>query len=296
MLKKILAVVIILATFVVFGYYLASHPGLLQSLTDLNLLTILGLVIGYSLMIIVNALILHWSLHFIGYRIPLLENALLTGYSTIVNFFGPLQSGPGVRALYLKKQHKVRLRDFSITLIVFYVFFALINGGILLLAFLSQYASPLTYSLLGLGLLLAGLVIYFAVHRSTKLRQVLRRIKLTDRNLWLVALGAVLSIIFTGFIYYVELIHVADVTIGQAMIYTAAANFALFVSLTPGAIGFRESFVLLSQQLHGIDTAAIIGANVIDRAFYIIFLLVLFVVLLAVNSRQHLSVFDKLSK
>ena len=296
MLKKILIVVIIIATFAVFGYFIYQNPEQLQVLTSLSPLTILGLTIGYGLMILINALILHWSLHFVGYRIKLLENILLTGYSSIVNFFGPLQSGPGVRAIYLKKRHQVKIRDFSVTLVVFYAFFALINGLILIMAFLAKYPSPSTYILILIGALISTVGIYLAYKKSSRLRDIVAKIKLTDKNLWLISLGAVMSVIITTLIYHLELTHISGVNIIQTIIYTAAANFALFVSLTPGAIGFRESFVLLSQQLHGIDTATIIGANIIDRAFNILFLLGLFVVLLIINSRKHLTIFEKLRK
>ncbi len=287
MLKKLLAVLVILATFGVFGYYLYNNPEQLRSLAGLSPLTLAGLTLGYSLMIGINALILHWSLHFVGYRIRLLENLLLTGYSTIVNFFGPLQSGPGVRAVYLKKRHGVKLRDFTVTLVVFYLFFAAINGTILLLALLSRLSSPLAYLLTILGVLVIGVLGYVLISKNAKFRRALDLIKLRDRNLWRIAFGAVASIAFTGFIYYVELSHVSDVSIVSALIYTAAANFSLFVALTPGAIGFREAFVLFTQQLHGIDTATILGANIIDRAFYIVFLLVLFIALLLVNARTR---------
>jgi len=59
------------------------------------------------------------------------------------------------------------------------------------------------------------------------------------------------------------------------VIYTGAANFALFVSITPGAIGFRESFLLFSQHLHHIDSSTIVAANLIDRSVYIVLLLLL---------------------
>jgi len=49
-----------------------------------------------------------------GKRMGLKENFMLTSYSSIANFFGPLQSGPGVRAVYLKAKHQVRLRDYTL--------------------------------------------------------------------------------------------------------------------------------------------------------------------------------------
>src|SRR3546814_18562946 len=96
----------------------------------------------------------------------------------------------------------------------------------------------------------------------------LKNISLSDINVLYIGLGALLLSAATAAAYFIELTHVdPSVTIWQTIVSTAAANLALFVSLTPGAIGFRESFLLLSQQLHGIPTDSIIGASFIDRAF-----------------------------
>jgi uncharacterized membrane protein YbhN (UPF0104 family) len=74
--------------------------------------------------------------------------------------------------------------------------------------------------------------------------------------------------------------------------YTGAANLALFVSLTPGAIGFRESFLYFSQSLHHITTAQILSANLIDRAVYVIFLLLLLLVVLIMHVGKRLRLKD----
>lgn len=293
MLKKLVVLLIIAATFFGFAYYIYSNPEIIHTLTSLSIATILSLVVGYTLLMLINALILHWSLRYIGHRMDYVENILLTGYSSIANFFGPLQSGPGVRAVYLKKRHGVKIKDFSITLVLFYGFFAAINGIVLLLALAQQYASPLAYSILAI-IVVTGIIAAATITRtSQKALQVIRKIRLDDRYLWMIALGAAMTFAVSIFIYFVELAHMTSIGLGQVVLYTAAANLALFVSLTPGAIGIRESFVLITQQLHGIDTNSIIGANIIDRAFFIGFLLVLFVILLAINSRKHLPVLSK---
>jgi uncharacterized membrane protein YbhN (UPF0104 family) len=64
---------------------------------------------------------------------------------------------------------------------------------------------------------------------------------------------------------------------------------ALFVSLTPGAIGIREAFLTFSQQLHHIDTSTIVAANIIDRAVYLVFLGVLFIFVFSLHARDKLS-------
>jgi uncharacterized membrane protein YbhN (UPF0104 family) len=111
--------------------------------------------------------------------------------------------------------------------------------------------------------------------------------RLKDKNFWLIGAGALGLTLSSGLAYFVELTQIAGhINIGQVLVYTATANLSLFVSLTPGAIGFRETFLILSQQLHAIPTNTIFAASVVDRAFYVAFLLVMFVVLLAINGHK----------
>ena len=67
------------------------------------------------------------------------------------------------------------------------------------------------------------------------------------------------------------------------------ANFALFVSLTPGAIGIREAFLVFSQDLHHIPNDIIVAANVLDRAVYILFLGLLFIIVLLMHAGSKLQ-------
>ncbi len=90
-------------------------------------------------------------------------------------------------------------------------------------------------------------------------------------------------------IYFVE-VHAVDhsVSVGQILTYTGAANFALFVALTPGAIGIRESFLLFTQHLHHLGSAIIVSANVIDRAAYLVLLGILFVIVSSMHAGKKL--------
>jgi len=287
-LKWIVAIVIILATIGLFAWYISNNPEVLETITSLNPIVILLLTIGYVLTLLANAFVLYCSLHLLGKRVPLIENVALTGYSSIVNFFGPLQSGPGFRAVYLKRMHSVKLRDFLFVSIIFYGFFGLMNGLTIgaVAAFRFGQIAALLWSIFALAIfLLAG----WMIHK--KYPDLIPRLRLfaKNKNFWLVGLGAFLLIAATVFIYHTELAFVySGVSIFQSIVYTAAANLALFVSLTPGALGIRESFLILSQQLHNIPSDAIVSASVIDRAFYVIFLLVMFVLLLAVDAKRRL--------
>lgn len=285
--RQVVAAIVIITTFIVFGCYLSTHPAVIKSILSLNPATLILLTLCYVGTIIANAFVLWASLRLIKKPVSFGENISLTGYSSVVNFFGPLQSGPGFRAAYLKTRHNVGLKQFFYVTVVFYGFFALLNGLIIVLALLGKLSG--SYVPLALvGFILIALSLIFTAKRSPKLAVAFDAIKLSDMNIWYIAFGALLLSLATAGAYFVELLHVdSTVTFGQTIVYAAAANLALFVSLTPGAIGFRESFLLLSQQLHGIASNTVIAASIIDRAFYVVFLLVLFVFLLAFGAHRR---------
>ena len=217
--------------------------------------------------------------------IPLKEHSILTAYSAIVNFFGPLQSGPGFRSVYLKKKHNVSLHRYATVTLFYYAFFGILSGVFLL----SGSPKLLAVAIIG-SLVLLGTAGLYTNHRWPRLR---KRFVTRDniRLMTRLGIGTLLQITLVTTIYWSELRSIdATISLGQAVIYTGAANFALFVSLTPGALGFRESFLFFSQNLHHISNSTIISANVIDRAVYVSFLGMLFLGTLAVHAKSRLGV------
>ena len=285
-----LIIVIVGATLAAFTYYLITHPNIIGLILSLHPATLTLIAIGYVGTIVANAIVLGASLRVIGKRVPFADNVSLTGYSSVVNFFGPLQSGPGFRAAYLKTRHGVSLRKFFSLTVVFYGFFAAFNAVVIAVAALLRAPSGLALPLAIAGVLLVAVLVFIGYRFVPKIRTAIRSIKLSDPNVWLIGLGAVMLSLCTAFAYYFELFHVdPSVNMAQTLVYAAAANLALFVSLTPGAIGFRESFLLLTEQLHRIPDNVVIAASIIDRAFYIVFLLVMFAVLLGLGVRSRLT-------
>ncbi len=287
--RIVLTISVIAATLGLFVYYLAQNPSVLSSVLGLSAASLLLLTLAYVGTVIANAFVLWASLRLISKHVGFAENIALTGYSSVVNFFGPLQSGPGFRAVYLKSKHGVSLKRFFYVTLVFYGFFALLNGLVIIGALLNRVDDSLLPLLL-IGITLISVAATLALLRVAKVRSLLAEVRIYNRYFWFIGLGALTLAVTTAAAYFVELRHVdAAISPLQTIVYTAAANLALFVSLTPGAIGFRESFLLLSQQLHGIPTDTVIAASIIDRAFYVVFLLVLFVVLLLVGVRGRIT-------
>ncbi len=214
------------------------------------------------------------------------ESFLLTAYSAVINFFGPLQSGPAFRAVYLKKKYNINLRKYATATLVYLVLWGFYSLCMLL------------SGLLGWWLLVVIAAAGGAATIVCRLPVVRQRLAELNTRAWLyLALATALQVASISLIYFSELRNVAPGThFSQAVVYTGAANLALYVSLTPGAIGFRESFLVFSQHLHHINNTTIVAANVLDRAVYIILLVLLAICIFSTHAQRKLTRVAKTGK
>lgn len=283
--KSAAVIVVLLVTAVVVVRFFVLHPEYLKTLTHVHLSTILAIAGLNVVLLVVLASIYELTLHLCGAQIAFKEQLLLTSYSSIANFFGPLQSGPAVRTVYLKTRHKVRMRSYVLATLISYGIYAAINV-------LFLFAGSRPWWQAALAVIAAGVVslcvIKLASKRASKTESSLRLELRAPILSGLVLAVLVQALVVAGY-YFIELRAVGvHASLGQTITYTGAANLALFVSVTPDAIGFREAFLRLSQQLHHISSAAIISANVLDRAVYAAFLGILFLLLLALHGREKI--------
>lgn len=278
--RKYAAIVIILATLYAFYWYVKHNPAVITTITDLPKSLFVTLILLYLLVVAAMGLVFVSTIRLTRVRLGFRESFLVTAYSSVINFFGPLQSGPAFRAVYLKQKHGIKIAHYTAATILFYLFFAIISGIFLLSGLLGWWMIPAV---------IAGLICLYIVWSKTNLADKVRVLDL--REAWLLLFATFLQIALVTVIYWVELRHIdTSITISQAIIYTGAANFALFVSLTPGAIGFREAFLVFSQGLHHIDTSTIVAASLIDRAVYLVILGILAVGIFGTHAQAKLQI------
>lgn len=276
--------VVLVATLAMFVWYVRSHPEVVRQLQSTKFITVLQVLGLYGGMTLVLAVLYRLMLDLCKVAIPPKENILLTMYSSVVNFFGPLQSGPGFRMVYLKKRFNVSMKAYAASNILYYIIFAAVSGAFLLCGVLGWWA--LIVLILGL------LLLWYGAPQAMRLTKIARFVPDTSQSRTIALLAAVtlIQLLLVASIYFVELRSLnPSVTFNQALIYAGAANFSLFVSLTPGALGFRESFLFFSQRLHHIDSATIVSANILDRALYVVFLGILFVIILLLHGKKQLD-------
>ena len=280
LVRSFVAFLVLVMTAGVSLYFLNHHPAIGQQLSQTPYTTLIGLLGLYLIFMFSLWLIFRASLMLCDRSLPRQETLLVTAYSSIINFFGPLQSGPAFRALYLKKQYALSVGSYALASLVYYFFYAFYSGLFLLVGVLGWWVLPLG---------IAGLAAMYGFLRLPieKMRQ-LRKFKW--QSIVYMAAASLLQVTVFAIIFFVEL-HSVNHTIQlqQAIIYTGAANFALFVSITPAAIGFRESFVLLSQHLHHIPNATTVAASLIDRGVYVAMLVLLGAFIFGSHARTNLK-------
>ncbi len=281
-----LSILIVLLTIAEFVYYLSKHTYLLKQLAHLSPAIIVWIVLLYGVMLVSLVLIMQASLRICRVAMGARDNLLLNMYSLFINFFLIGQAGPGLRAAYLKKYHGLQVRKYIFVTLIYYACYSIV-AALLMLA-----GSSAPWLLSVIAVLAFGGISFGAVFLY------MRRKKMDSGGLSLNAstltylLGATLfQAIIQISIYFIELHSVnSHVTLKQTMAYTGVANFALFVGLTPGAIGIRESFLVFSERLHHISSANIVSANIIDRSVYLLFLGILFVAIAGLHVKRKLSV------
>jgi uncharacterized membrane protein YbhN (UPF0104 family) len=278
-LRPLAVIIILLGTISLFVYFFIQHPEVRHGLSQASAGLIASLLALYLLTIVALAMINAATVRLCDVKMTGNESLLLTMYAAIINFFGPLQSGPAFRAVYLRKRYQLNLKRYGVATLVYYFFFAGFSCIFLLSTLLKWWLVPLAA---------LGLFTMWQLPKRVPFKERLAQINL--RNWYYLALATFLQVSAVCLIYYKELLSIAPGThFSQAIVYTGAANLALFVSLTPGAIGFRESFLLFSQKLHHISTDTIVAANILDRAVYIVLLMILAAFVFGTHASRRLK-------
>jgi glycosyltransferase involved in cell wall biosynthesis/uncharacterized membrane protein YbhN (UPF0104 family) len=283
-LKLIASIAILILTLATFLLYVRHNPKVITELLQVNPLELLKLIFLYALVVTSQLAVLYFSLVFYGKKISLGDNFLISSYSSLTNFFGPTQAGSGVRALYLKAKMNIRIKDFIFVTLIYYACYAAVSIVMLLAG-----AGRLWQSVVAL---VAVVLFSAAVVRWYKKSRQLHQQKLHLAACFGILAATLMQVAAQSIIYFIEVTRFAPhVTLPQAISYTGAANFSLFVSITPGAIGIREAFLLFSERLHHVSSSVIVSAGVLDRAVYIVFLGLLFVSVIALHGRRKLQAF-----
>lgn len=273
--KLYVAVIMPLVTILACTLYLSAHRSIISQLIHTSPKVVISVFLMYVLMIGILVVILDATLRICSKRLNNQENAALNSYTLLANFFLPGQSGPALRGAYLYKKHKVKIKNFIAVTLLYYVFYGAIGVIMLVLGSKSWELTALATFIMVCAISLA-VYLYLSYSKINK-----NELNLRPSNIVYLVVATILQSVIQAVIYGIEL-HNGNhaIAINQIITYTGAANLALFVALTPGAIGIRESFLLSTEKLHHISSSSIVMANIIDRSVYLIFLMSIGVYLL----------------
>lgn len=275
--NRLLRISVLAITLVAFGVYFAYNQEQFSRIGDLTFWQIALIVIGQSVVILSNILILMVLVSIVSKRLPFVESARITAYSSLINFFGFLQGGVGFRGIYLKRQYALPLKKYvGLTSLQYVVFFAI--AGLLLGVGLWLSISSTELLLLIAGGIVAAVALLVLIKfiQPRLLRAIHSRLEgivafahvrpvLAIAGLTLIQLaGSMLA-------NAVELNAIgAQITLGGLLIYTGISQFAIIIAVTPGALGIREGILLLVQSQMDLSTSDIVLAATIDRIVYFV--------------------------
>jgi len=275
--NKALRLILLASVIVAFALYFSYNQAQFAKIGELSFWEILLIIIGQSMVIISNIFILMILVRFIARRLGFIDAARITAYSSLINFFGFLQGGLGFRGVYLKRHYQMSLRKyFVLTLVQYCIFFSI--AGLLLIVglWLTSGVQKVIFFLL-LALFLVTLI-FIVIDKIKPVAYVnmLDRIKRTHHifQVWpLLGIAAATIFQLSGSMLAnaIELHAVgANISFGSLLIYTGISQFAIIIALTPGAIGIRETILLIVQQQMSLTTEHIIVASTIDRVIYFV--------------------------
>ncbi len=281
--KRTINVVLILATLIAAVYYFSKHRNLLTNLKHISPLVIIEVFLLYVLMFGVLMLIYEATMRIVNVNLKYKENGLINAYSLFINFFIPGQTGPAFRGYYMNKRHGLKYLDYTIATVIYYMMY-----GVLSLVFVIVGSQPYFISVPIVILMILAAIVALSLYLKRKKKE---RLNLTSKTILFLLAATLGQVILQTIIYYVELHSIKPgIPINNVITYAGTANLALFVALTPGAIGIREGFLILTEKLNHITSGTIVLAGVIDRSVYIVFLLTLGLAVVILNVRKQLGV------
>ncbi len=288
-IKPLISILIILATILAAVYYLANHKDLITNLTKISPLLVVLILFLYVLMLFVLVGTFHFTVKLLNIKLNLKDNILLNCYSIFMNFFVPGQTGPIYRGYYLKMNHKVKAIDFTLATAIYFAIYVIISVLFILFGSQSIVLASVASVIFILGIIFS--VKFYLKKENSKL-------KISGKNIVGLVFITIIQLFLQTIIYFVEL-HSVDktVSLSSSLTYTGSAALTIFVSLTPGAIGIREGFLLLTRHLSHLSNSTIVLANIIDRSVFILYLLIIGLLILVfhINKRINLGEKEKLS-
>lgn len=311
-MKKYASSILTLAVTVLFVWYGLAHPELFTPLGQVGAGFLLLIIFFRIVTIWSNGLFTKWTVEAFTNKLSMREGFMVAVLTAVGNFFGPLLGGMGIRAIYLKKYHRLSYSKFTATLVGYYQMMFIFNSllaviGLLLLPRTGQSNALLLFFIAWIiGFASLAIVRLPARSRLASLEQnkvgkfvikILYDIedgwKLLRQNRSLMLKMAALAVVNLVALYLISLFEFMAlgfaINFAALALYTALVQASLLLSITPGAVGLREAMLLILAATIGLTTPQILQLAVLDRGIYFVMLGVLMLVTRHSKMRQKFA-------
>jgi|GEM_PF-1678998 uncharacterized protein (TIRG00374 family) len=293
---KTISRVITVLLVALFVWYFISHIEDFRILLNINIAYIVLLVGIYVTGIVVNSLFMKWSIALFGKKIGFKESIRVSMISTVGNFFAPSGSGLAFRAMYLKKYHGLAYSNYVSIMFCNYIFAFFVNAllGLFALCIVREnYSQFFLILMVFFVILLISSMMAFSVR--IKERRVVYKYKIVQSIFEILVQitkgwGLILANkkVMTG-LFMLTITNATLIILGSYLImnslnihlsfaglilFSVIGALSVFINITPGNLGVRESVYIIFSTVVGLTTSQILAAAVLDRA-------ILFVVILA---------------
>lgn len=293
----------------VFAVYFFLNIHKFKILLHANLYLLVVIVLFDFLNIASNGLFVKFSLRPFRKHISTVESTYVALISSVGNFFAPVGSGFGFRAVYLKKRHGLAYGDYMATLYGNYIIVFLVNSffGLLALYLLRAHHSNEFFVLVMVfgGVFLVSLLLSLIkvpshlLERDIKNKYMNKLAKIFFQMLdgWngIVAnrllmiqliLLVMVNFLFSLLVAKTEIVALhLTISFPALLLFSVLGSLSLFVSVTPANLGVKEAIYLFSSTVIGFSVPQILSIALIDRGV----LFVVLVVLWAATSRLKLA-------
>lgn len=314
--KKIIGPYLTIIFIALFVIYFALRPHEFKPLLEISILILVFVGLAKVLTNIASGIFLKITIEAFTARMRMVEGLYISILSSIGNYFGPLLGGTSVRAIYLKQNFSLSYSNFASTLAGYYEIVFLANSILALVSIGLLVGNPvsspiflffLVWLLALLGILfiklpdrnramkklkkwrspkpiIKAVEIIYDIERGWKL--IMSQRMLMAKLFLLAVLGFVITFVTAWLEFSAIGVEISAPALG---LYTALSGVSLLIAITPGAIGIRESLLVVNSSLMGVTSTQVLQVAVIDRGVSFITLFLLFLLTKVIKVKMKVA-------
>ena len=306
-MKKFSLAITILFLGIFINYFL-NNPSIFDIFQILSLNVIFLLVFIKSLTLLLNGLFNKTLLQAFDAKMNNFDSLYVGSITYLGNLFLPARIGGSLRLIFFNKRFKIKSSYLVSIFAYFLVIAILINSifGIVSVLLISSSFDITVFLWTLLNLFFVVTTLYLLINKF-KIGKKTYSIKIIDKILdfikdskdgWnrisnIKRLNLNLLIIYT-FNYLLFLVEILIIIyfVGEnfyflnIVFYNSVSVISNLIGITPGSLGIKEAFTLLSQDLIGLSFDNLIEILLIERFIAIIFSIIPFIIMLIYNKKQ----------